>query len=270
MTTKEYKLDEQSITTRTIISQVNLEFDIENVFQLLPLYYNLSGFEHCAIVTMYHKQDVKGQTDAFDKKKNKTSFRNAVNIIIKVNSKFINLKLSKRGKFQITGCKNKNDSFTAVQYLLQLLLLNCKESIISIPNIIEVYFFTVMTNLVFNTGFEIDRKKLSNIINQNKKFYNLYETNFGYTGMNIKLPIDNTTLSFEVPCYRYTVDNKLWTQGSCYINRESSKKKFNTFLIFHSGKIIMSGMCENTMQSDYSFFRNFLDKYTSEIKEVIV
>jgi len=265
-----YLLKDELITTRTIISQVNLEFDIEKVFHSLPLYQNVPGYQHCAIVTMYHKENIKGQTDIFDKKKNKTSFRNAVNIVLRINSKFINLKLSKRGNFQITGCRNKDESFMAVQYLIELLLSTCHESIVSVPKEVSIYFYTVMTNLVFNTGFEIDRKKLSNIINQDKKFYNLFETNFGYTGMNIKLPLEDDMLPSEVPFYSFHLQSKSWKIGTCPFNKPSNKKKFNTFLIFHSGKIIMSGMCENAMQSHYRFFRNFLDKHADEIKEIIV
>lgn len=270
MTESLYFLDDELITTRTIISQVNLQFDIEKVFHLLPLYYNISEYENCAIVTMYHKNERKGSSDVFEKKKNKTSFRNAVNIILKINSKFINLKLSKRGNFQITGCKNQLECFSAVQYLIELLVKTCQSCIVSCPEQITIYFYTVMTNLVFNTGFEIDRKKLSDIINQDKNFYNLFETNFGYTGMNIKLPLESSMLPFEIPFYSYNVKKNQWETGSCPFNKPSSKKKFNTFLIFHSGKIIMSGMCENTMQKHYNFFRNFLQNHANEIKEVIL
>ena len=265
-----FLLKNELITTRTIISQVNLEFDIEKVFRDIPLYYNISGYENCAIVTMYHKENIKGQTDIFEKKKNKSSFRNAVNIIIKVNTKFINLKLSKRGNFQITGCKNMEECFFSVQYLIELLLLTCKDCIVSIPKDVTIYFYTVMTNLVFNTGYEIDRKKLSDIINQDKNFYNLFETNFGYTGMNVKLPLEDKMLPSTIPFYQFNVEKKEWKIDTCPFNKPSQKKKFNTFLIFHSGKIIMSGMCETAMEKHYSFFRHFLEQHANEIKEVIL
>ena len=265
-----FLLQDELITTRTIISQVNLEFDIEKVFRYLPLYYNIQGFENCAIVTMYHKNEMKGNSDVVDKKKSKTSFRNAVNIILKINSKFINLKLSKRGNFQITGCKNKLECFAAVQYLIHLLLKTCACCMVSCPEEVTIYFYTVMTNLVFNCGFQIDRKKLSHIINQDKNFYNLFETNFGYTGMNIKLPLEKSMFPSEIPYYTYDVKKNEWKVGSCAFDKPSQKKKFNTFLIFHSGKIIMSGMCENTMQAHYSYFREFLQKHSKEVKEIIV
>lgn len=265
-----FLLEDKLVTTRTIIAQVNLEFDIERVFNNLPLYYNIPDHNNCAIVTIYHKDKIKGQTNFLEKKKSKTSFRNAVNIIIKINSKFINLKLSKKGNFQITGCKDRKECFSAVQYLIELLLITCKECIVTCPKEVSIYFYTVMTNFVFNTGFEIDRKKLSDIINQDNNFYNLFETNFGYTGMNVKLPLENSMLPTEIPFYSYNIEKKQWNIGTCPFNKPSSKKKFNTFLIFHSGKIIMSGMCESTMQRHYTFFRNFIEEHVDEIKEIII
>ena len=140
-------------------------------------------------------------------------------------------------------------------------LLCCKQ---------EKELIYLVTNLVFNTGYEIDRKKLSDIINQDKNFYNLFETNFGYTGMNVKLPLEDKMLPSTIPFYQFNVGKKEWKIDRCSFNKTSQKKKFNTFLIFHSGKIIMSGMCETTMEKHYSFFRKFLQQHANEIKEVIL
>lgn len=51
--------------------------------------------------------------------------------------------------------------------------------------------------------------------------------------------------------------------------KKELKQKFNTFLVFHSGKFIMSGMKEETMRDDYYRFLNILKQNELKIKEVL-
>ena len=115
-----------------------------------------------------------------------------------------------------------------------------------------------------------DKKKLNNIILKETNFYNLFETSFGYTGMNIKLPLEENWNQFEIPFYSF--HNNKWTHSTInFKNRQKEKKqKFNTFLVFHSGKIIMSGMCEENMEKHYNFFRNFIESNRASIEETLV
>jgi TATA-box binding protein (TBP) (component of TFIID and TFIIIB) len=263
-----YNIEDTNISTRTIISDVNIELDIDTIFKLTPFHEKLGNYP-CYVVAMYHKNVSKGDMSVFQNKKNNASFRNAVNIIIKIEDKLINIKVSKHGNFQITGCKNKNHSYVAICYFLELCLKYCPDAIKNQAEHINIYFYTVMTNIVFNVGFNIDKKKLNNVILKETKFYNLFETSFGYTGMNIKLPLDDDWNQFEIPFYSFQNNN--WIKSSInFKNREKEKKqKFNTFLVFHSGKIIMSGMCEENMEKHYNFFRNFIMVNKNTIEETL-
>lgn len=264
-----YNIENTNISTRTIISDVNIELDIDTIFKSIPFHERLN--EHpCYVVAMYHKNVSKGDMSVFQNKKNNASFRNAVNIIIKIDDKLVNIKVSKHGNFQITGCKNKHHSYIAICYFIELCLKHCPDAVHKQMDDIHIYFYTVMTNIVFNVGFNIDKKKLNNIILKETNFYNLFETSFGYTGMNIKLPLEENWNQFEIPFY--SLHNNKWTHSTInFKNRQKEKKqKFNTFLVFHSGKIIMSGMCEENMEKHYNFFRNFIESNRASIEETLV
>jgi TATA-box binding protein (TBP) (component of TFIID and TFIIIB) len=93
--------------------------------------------------------------------------------------------------------------------------------------------------------------------------------------MNIKLPLQENWQSFTLPMFtleqtgwkRSKISYQLYLQQRGSVKRE--KKKFNTFLIFHSGKIIMSGMHEDSMKDDFLFFSTFLKENQNLIEEII-
>ena len=61
------------------------------------------------------------------KSKTTTNFRNAVNIIVKSESCCCNIKLSDKGKFQISGAKYLEKTYESIQYLICLILkLKCQ------------------------------------------------------------------------------------------------------------------------------------------------
>lgn len=260
-----------NISTRTIISDINIEIDIEKVFTTLPFNQRISDYP-CMIVAMYHKNLSKGDMSVFQQKKCGNSFRNAVNLIVRIDDKLINIKVSRHGNFQVTGCKNKNHCYLSIRYFIELCLSVCPNAILQKGRNINIYFYTVMTNIVFNVNFNIDKKKLNSLIQKHDNFYNLFETNFGYTGMNIKLPLGENWNEFKIPYYTYSVVDKLWNDEMIEYQRKqtNAKQKFNTFLVFHSGKIIMSGMCEENMNEHFSFFRKFIQDNREEIEEQII
>ena len=54
-----------------------------------------------------------------------------------------------------------------------------------------------------------------------------------------------------------------------YMPGEDFDTKYNTFLVFQSGKIIMSGKCAIFMESAYYEFLDIVAKCTHLIKEVV-
>lgn len=284
-------------STKTIIGISNVEFCIENIFNFLNICeYEIipkkrgrrkknevqkkePTLEEGSIVTLKYQDNMKGVNLKRSSSSNhkKKYFRNALTVVMFIQGKFINFKLSKNGKFQITGVKKTKNAIECIKYFWNLIkdgdnLFNMNKTE---PTFI-VKFLTVMTNIDFNVGFNINREHLDTYINKNTNFNSLLEMSFGYTGVNIKFPLKNN-IDFYLPQIQYK-DN-MWIEDtilySQYINSLSiseqkkiqNKKRYNTFLVFHSGNVIMSGMIKLFMKQEYDNFRKIIIDSKSYIEE---
>jgi len=259
------------VSTKTIIGVSNLMLcNLDEIYETLPLE---------EIKTVYYKSGWRGDhamtTRAF-RMKNK-AFRNAINIIMETprdENKRINIKMSKNGKFQMTGCKHDDDAMEILKKVITILIRDCKQHVRIVESgEVRVYMQTVMTNIDFKMDFCIDRQKLDDVIRDEPSYHSLLETSFGYTGVNIKIPVSNDWVELPVPVLR-TLDGEAWNTEFIPLKNLTSdinlsKRRYNTFLVFHSGNIIMSGMRKETMTEDYRSFLVFLQKKKHDIKEVI-
>ena len=131
----------------------------------------------------------------------------------------------------------------------------------------KVIYHTVMTNVDFNLGFIVHREALDAYINSNTEYNSLLETSFGYTGINIKFPIDHSIDNLKIPTSIFK-DGKWIDSFTLYKDIPSKKKKkYNTFLVFHSGNTIMSGMIEELMEPAFDIFQNIISKCKKSIEE---
>jgi len=271
----ERKFEDLKVSTRTIIATGNMEFNIENIFEKVPICGKTVEGGSCSIHTMYYKNKIRrqgGVVENVDISKQKT-FRNALNVIMMVDDiKKVNFKISKNGKFQMTGCKNMEHAKIAALVFLEILMEHAPDSFVLCDEEFRLYFETVMTNVDCSAGYNINRQALDRIVNTTTPFHSLLETSFGYTGVNIKFPMQKNKYDLEVPVMQWkkghpeTLRKSNQPLGSLTVVKEG-KPKFNTFLVFHSGQFIMSGMCEATMKDDYNRFLNILNSYQSEIRE---
>ena len=227
---------------------------------------------------MYFKSDLRVDP-GFPLKHRERFFRNALNVVLSLGDKCINFKLSKNGKFQLTGCKFLWHAQVSVIAFLRMIRQHCPGMIPDTDT--QVYFQTVMTNMDFNVGHTINRQSLDKLMNDNTPYYSLLETSFGYTGVNIKFPIPEewwkilevplVTLSWGSSESNIREDMVVYDQALTPADRTrlAAKKKFNTFLVFHSGNVIMSGMNPQIMRADYIAFTNLLKSWNEKIREHI-
>jgi len=232
---------------------------------------------HIKCRAMYFKNAIKVHPGLSFQKRERY-FRNALNVVLSLGNKLVNFKLSKNGKFQITGCKYLWHAQICIVAFLQRIRRWCPMSVNA--NDIRVYFQTVMTNMDFNIGHTIDRRNLDELINRDTMYYSLLETSFGYTGVNIKLPIRESWWEvFRIPVVTIAEDGETITCEDTVLDRVltdadrvrlMSKPKYNTFLVFHSGNVIMSGMAPQLMKSDYETFTGLLLQWSKYIREKIL
>jgi TATA-box binding protein (TBP) (component of TFIID and TFIIIB) len=281
------EFDDIKVSTKTFIVKTNLTIDLKRLFDFLPVTYyvlipkrrgrkkkNVINDEnkniiHGSIITMKYEDNLRGVDLKFKKSqtlKVKKWFRNSFTIVILLDGKPVNFKICKNGVLQVTGCKEDSQAEDCVKFVWQH--IKNQENIIFTYNTphkyLDAIFIPVMRNIDFNLGFLIDREKLARHMSTNTEFNCLLESSFGYTGVNIKRPIESDI--------RKMILKKLTFEGGKIIDTTTTygdyielltekerqkkirKQRYNTFLIFQSGRAIFSGMSADYMRDDYYAF----------------
>ena len=283
------------VSTKTIIGVSNICVNIEEIFNHLDTkeYHvvkkkrgrrkkdaeqtNPNHLSEGDIISLKYRDQIKGVNLKKASHTNKF-FRNALTVVMYVSDKFINFKLSQNGKFQITGPKKTEHAMTCIKIFWDLVKDNTQ--LYTYKNekdsIFRVSFLTVMTNIDFNIGFNVDREKLDTYINEFTKYNSLLEMSFGYTGVNIKFPIQEQ-LDFYLNRINYienewshdtiTYKQYLESLSAAEYSKQINKKRYNTFLVFHSGNVIMSGMIKKYMENEYNRFINIIKSCRPTIEE---
>ena len=298
--------DSIKVSTKTFIVTTNIILNIENLFNFLPITEYIlvpkrrgrkkknepvdpnKDIPCGSIITLEYQNRIRGVDLKKKKKKNKdvkkrgNYFRNSVTIVMVMENKKINYKVSRNGKFQMTGCKEDEQAEKCVKWFWDYIkdikdiytFSNEKEE----KNNLKAIFIPAMRNIDCRLNFLVDREKLDKYFNTYTEYTSLLETSFGYTGVNIKIPIVKPITDFNLKQMRY-VDNK-WIYNeyvpySDYLkmlpekdaNKKINKQRYNTFLIFHSGKIIMSGMEASFMRGVYYEFLDIIRECYHIIEE---
>ena len=200
-----------------------------------------------------------------------------------MDGKKINFKISSNGKFQMTGCKYDNQAENCVKYIWEYIKPN-KDIYSLIETETETFkalFIPAMRNIDFSLGFILNREKLDEYFNTYTNYYSLLETSIGYTGVNIKIPVKKPIKDLMIKELTYN-DNKwispVFIPYQKYLDtlkpREQQKKiekeRFNTFLVFHSGKVICSSMCEEFAKDTYYEFLEIIRQNYHEFQEKLI
>lgn len=273
------KFEELKVSTRTIIASSNVGLEMDMLFQTVPMSKQIHTFMNkpynVYIDSIHYKNNIRERNvkDIMINTGHQKSFRNALNVVMILDdTKKINFKVSKNGKFQITGCKDLEHAKICTFAFLERV---SQESIhINHGDILSISFEIVMTNVDCGIGYCINRQSLDKIINTITPYHSLLETSFGYTGVNIKIPVSIDWFNMDVPTMEWQ-----WHKPETIVFKQRPlsqvtptkqiKTKYNTFLVFHSGQFIMSGMKEDTMKEDYYRFVGILNDYENNIKEIL-
>jgi len=287
------KFDDIKVSTRTFTAITNLVIDLDELFQILPITEYIEvpkrrgrkkkGIvddpnQHIlpgSIITLKYKDLVRGVSLKKKKASVKKWFRNSFTVVI-VLDKHINFKVCRNGTFQMTGCKTIDHAIQCVQYIWEYIKDQKHIYSFSRTDHLEVLFAPAMRNIDFSMGFKVDREKLAQYM-ATTDFPCLLEISFGYTGVNIKIPLERKITELEVT--KMTEDKGGYnTEIVGYQNyldllsdkdrrNKLTKNRYNTFLVFHSGKVIMSGINEKFMRDVYYNFLAIIRKSFNQIEE---
>lgn len=259
--------DQYPISTQTLIISTNVTIDCAKYYahiQCPEVSKPVSGktrmhvhesdnLPEGTIVFAQYKQEHKGT--AFKRISDKY-FLNSVTIIMRIHTKYINIKVSNKGKLQITGCNQNTYAISILKHFWRHLspqhhaIWEFHEP--EVMRSFEALVVPVMCNINFSIPFQINRESLNNIINTQTSYVSILEPSDGYVGVNIKISMHEEPLE-QILIDRYAFVEDEWvlskTRFMDYIltlSPKEQKKKMakcyvNTFLVFYSGKVIMSG-----------------------------
>ena len=281
------------VSTKTFIVMTNIVLDIKKLFEFLPITDYIvvpkrrgrkkkapgtdpnKWIEDGAIITLDLANNIRGVLLKKKKKRDGKStdyFRNSITVVMVIDGKKINFKISNNGKFQMTGCKKDEHAEECVKHIWNY--IKDSEGIYRLPETTKTFraiFIPAMRNIDFSLGFLLDREKLDEYFNTHTDYCSLLETSIGYTGVNIKIPVKKSISDLKIKQISYR--DETWRKPKMvayekYLNtlklkdqqKKLEKERFNTFLVFHSGKVIMSSMCEFFAKDTYYEFLDIIRK----------
>ena len=294
------KFDDIKVSTKTFIAMTNLIIDLKKLFEFLPItdytvipkkrgrkkkdeiIEPINYIDHGSIVTLKHENKIRGvdlKQKKSQKKKKSKWFRNSFTVVIMLNNKPVNFKVCQNGMFQITGIKQDEQAEDCVKFIWNHIKYEENNIYKFSRNFgaLEALFIPAMRNIDFSLGFNIDREKLSRYMSIQTEFHSLLETSFGYTGVNIKLPLGIDIKTMKIKKLIFTDDkcNIIDTFYSEYLqhlsekdqNKKINKVRYNSLLCFHSGKVILSSINAEYARDSYYNFLKIIRVCKNEIEE---
>lgn len=293
------KFEDIEVSTKTFTAMTNLQINIKELFDYLPITpYTVvakkrgrkkkgeekiinQNIEPGSIITLKCEGNLRGVELRQQKQKSGRKqkwFRNSITIVI-ILDKPVNFKVCRNGTFQMTGCKHSGHAIECIKRIWSLIKDTSNLYSYTRSNRLECLFVPSMRNIDFSIGFLIDREKLNVCMSEQNCFHCLLETSFGYTGVNLKIPLEKDISEMKI--IKLIHDNE-WIQTKTtykeYLdilpekerNHKLEVQRYNTFLVFHSGKIIMSGLTSDFMKDIYYYFVEIMNKYRDDIEEKLI
>lgn len=196
------------------------------------------------------------------------------------NQPLLNIMMFK-DNLKIAGCKSVDDA-------VEVLLILWQDHMLRIPDAFKLkkggknhrfVFEPVMRNVDFKLGFPIERPALNYLMNEDKfrdKIHMSQYESTGHTNVNIKM------FSVKPPGYKYDcliipsdtkrspffikLDNIPYRSDKKN-QKDASKAKYVTFIVFSSSEIILSGRYNSNMKEMYNFFVQTAFTNREEIEE---
>jgi hypothetical protein len=268
--------EEVGVSTKTVIAISNIQIDLEKLYNYIPItefkplekkrgrkkrnYAQITPIKIVpvgSVILIQRRKDHRGCLLKTKTKKKSTFFLHSATVVLALeNNKFINIKVSANGKFQITGCKSEQHYIDAMYHLfknieaIQEMTGERVYKFIHSDNTFRVVYNIVMQNMDFNIGFNISRDKLDRFINSHTEFVSIFEGSIS-TGVNVKIAsqkinddelieLQYDTQNKKIEVRRVPYSTYLYQLDEKERKKESNKDKHHTFLIFASGSIIMS------------------------------
>lgn len=208
-------------------------------------------------------------------------FSNSASVVMYV-GKIVVLKIPPQGKIQITGCRTESQVYKAVHAIWEGISSAAKEhpEILSLPagELPKVIYHGVMNNISMNIGFNINKRKTHEYLYNHTEFH-IIPNDKKYAGIAAKLVEDRMK---DVPLVKHRLINGKWYESTASWNdylavltakdrqKEGKCERYQTFLIFHSGKVIQTGPRYCLMKDMFSYFVNLMNRNRNLLEDLTV
>jgi len=200
----------------------------------------------------------------------RTGFKNSFTcdlFLVNFNKK-VSMKICKNGSFQFTGCITIDCAFAAIQYILSLLKLLYPTHYSNQECVI--YIYEVMSNFRLDLKHRVKQIRLLNFFENNSPTFPNYKCfrSTSCAALNCKYSLEpQEVLERKV----YVYNEKEFVQcvpykesiSSKQLSIDEAKDYYVTFLIFESGKVIVSGINEHIVEMTCTKFNTLMKDYFS-------
>lgn len=283
--------DNMVLTTRTVVADTNIVIDKEKLFDVLPIAEYIvperrrgrkksepepasvsRTLSSGSIIFAGYGSRIKGVSP----KGSTSTFKNSITIVMVIKQRLVNFKLTQNGRFHITGNNDDYHIEKCIKHMWKLIQLYPDLHVVN-GSAVRVTIWPSMVNMKTNVGFRLDRQILNTHINEETEYISMFETSSGSASVNIKMPLIVEKLTLNTMTYR----SGKWVRGTTEVDMEPRpvpKKKsagnkmttmsgrFVTFLVFHTGEVIMSSLDRQLMKPYFDKFSEILDACRSTIQ----
>lgn len=238
------KLD--NVTTRTIVAKTEF-VDSDKKFRI--------NIEQCLqfFATKVSNTKINGSILQI-----RTGFKNAFTCEMYFNRP-ISIKICKNGSFQFTGCITLDNAHQCITYILNLL-----KELYSEKLNYKIIIYEVMSNFCIDLNHRIDHVPLLTFLNNQEEFSAFCSPSCFAVNCKYKISVDRV-LDRKVSVYDEFgfLESKTFRQCMTEkeISEDSIKDYYITFLVFKSGKVIVSGINEIIIESICNKFVDLMHIY---------
>lgn len=270
--------DKLKTDRRTMMCHSNIILNIKNVYNNLCIAkYKIMNqqkedtLSDGSIIQLRYGNNVKGIIS----KENKKICRNILSVVLIVENRKLTLKLPESGNSYIMNCKSFNQAQKAMLFMWDKIMPNKNlYRFRKNQSTFEFIIIPTLCHIKFNLNISLKRQQFEKYFRENSLLYpNIH---FGPASVHIKVPVDTSIQPLQLHKIIVSHNNIIREQQityNDYLNalcmtdklKKINKPIFNTFLVFYSGNVIMSGIDLTLMRDTYNVFLNIITDYSKRL-----
>jgi uncharacterized protein YfkK (UPF0435 family) len=248
-------------TTRTIVAKTFVKTEIERNEEKFSKYnsIDLEAFMEFFSKKIVNVNDIN--PDEINVLQLKFGFKNSFTCKLFFKNNFISIKICKNISLQLTGKITLPDAYVCFHFILDDI-----QSFFKTKLEYEIVIYEVMINYKLDFGKIINSKELLFFINQseNETFTAFHLPKSISLNCKHLVPVEHV-LNRSIIIYDNNCFQRVETFSEFFTNKQIPIKikeyNYTTFLIYKSGKVVISGMCESILKQSCKHFQCLMNSF---------